>query len=103
MQTIFLWLIPPSFTLGTAMILSTLPTTEQFLYQSWNYVTQWRDRYDKPIFLGEFGVSEHADLESRCNWIEFFKHKIDSSGMNWFYWDWRWDFTMFLSHNISSD
>ncbi len=76
---------------------------EQFVSESWLRVANWKATYNKPVFLGEFGVSEHADAESRCRWVEYQGNKIDSLNIPWFYWDWRWDFAMFDSHTISGD
>ncbi len=92
----------PSFPTGMAFSSST-NWMESWLYDGINEINHWRDTFNKPIFLGEFGVGEHADDESRCQWISFMGHYLDSANINWFYWDWRWDFTMFHSHVISAD
>jgi endoglucanase len=76
---------------------------EQFLYTGLQRVIHWKDSFDMPLFLGEFGVSEHADADSRCNWVELITHTTDSMDIPWFYWDWRWDFSMFNGHVISED
>ncbi len=79
------------------------PFYEQFLFEGVKRVIHWKDSFDMPVFLGEFGVSEHAPAESRCRWIDFLAHKTDSMDIPWFYWDWRWDFSMFTGHVISED
>ena len=79
------------------------PFYEQFLFEGVKRVIHWKDSFDIPVFLGEFGVSEHAPAESRCRWMEFLTHKTDSMNIPWFYWDWRWDFSMFNGHVISED
>ena len=76
---------------------------EQFLYTGLQRIIHWKDSFDMPLFLGEFGVSEHADADSRCNWVELITHTTDSMDIPWFYWDWRWDFSMFNGHVISED
>src|ERR1043165_9583507 len=73
------------------------------LYNAWNTVITWRNTYNKPVFLGEFGTGVFGDAVSRCNWMEAFGNKIDSFNMPWYYWDWRWDFSLFHSNNISED
>ena len=89
----------PSTPLG-----ETFPGTfDQGLYYSWNTVITWRNTYNKPVFLGEFGTGTYGDAASRYNWIEAFGSRIDSFSMSWFYWDWRWDFSMFNSHVVSED
>jgi len=76
---------------------------DQGLYTAWNTVINWRDTYQKPVFLGEFGTGMFGDEVSRCNWLAVFGSKIDSFNMPWFYWDWRWDFSLFYSNTISPD
>lgn len=76
---------------------------EQFLYTGLQRVIHWKDSFDMPLFLGEFGVSEHADADSRCRWVELVTHTTDSMDIPWFYWDWRWDFSMFNGHVVSED
>lgn len=73
------------------------------LENAWYQVTNWQATYHKPVFLGEFGTGVFGDDVSRCNWIEYFGTRLDSFNMPWFYWDWRWDFSMFNSHVVSGD
>lgn len=76
---------------------------DQGLYTAWNTVINWRNTHNKPVFLGEFGTGVFGDDVSRCNWMNVFGSKIDSFSMPWFYWDWRWDFSLFNSNTISAD
>lgn len=94
----FSWASPP-MPLGT-----TFPGGfDQGLYNAWDGVISWRNTYHKPTFLGEFGTGVFGDAASRCNWLQFFGQRIDSLGMPWFYWDWRWDFALFKGNVISED
>lgn len=88
----------PSVPLGT-----TFPSLMTMLENAWYQVTNWQTTYHKPVFLGEFGTGVFGDDVSRCNWIEYFGTRLDSFNMPWFYWDWRWDFSMFNSHVVSGD
>lgn len=88
----------PSVPLGT-----TFPSLMTMLENAWYQVTNWQATYHKPVFLGEFGTGVFGDDVSRCNWIEYFGTRLDSFNMPWFYWDWRWDFSMFNSHVVSGD
>ncbi len=89
----------PSVPLGT-----TFPGAfDQGLNNAWDAVISWRNTYNKPLFLGEFGTGVNGDDDSRCNWLQFFGERIDSVGMSWFYWDWRWDFALFEGNVVSED
>lgn len=76
---------------------------EAGLALSWQHVLNFKNSFQKPIFLGEFGVSHYADSVSRCNWIEYLGTKILQNNISWFYWDWAIDFTIFKSGNIGED
>jgi endoglucanase len=89
----------PSMPLGTPFPSSF----DAMLYNAWKQVINWRNTYNRPVFLGEFGTGTFGDDVSRCNWIQLNGAKIDSFNMPWFYWDWRWDFSMFHSHVVSGD
>ena len=91
------------FPAGTVFPASPTTFYEQFLYDGINRVNNWRNTHHKPVFLGEFGVSEHADADSRCRWVQLMGANLDSTHIPWFYWDWQWDFSMFNSHSISAD
>jgi endoglucanase len=83
---------------------ATFPNNNDFLLRtSWQTIIDWRNTYNKPVFLGEFGVGVNADLDSRCNWINYFGKRIDSLNMPYFYWDWQYDFSMFKSNIIAED
>ena len=79
------------------------PFYENFLYESWRRVATWKATYNKPLFLGEFGVGSYADAESRCRWIEFVGDKIDSLNLTWFYWDWEGGFPIYKSQVTTED
>jgi len=93
----FAWASPPT-PLGVTFP-SYISTTEK----AWHDVVHWSDTFHLPVFLGEFGTGVLADANSRCNWIEYFGAKIDSFNMPWFYWDWKYDFSMFNSSTVSHD
>lgn len=93
----------PFYPEGTLFPTTGDPFYENFLYESWRRVATWKATYNKPLFLGEFGVGSYADAESRCRWIEFVGNKIDSLNLTWFYWDWAGGFPMFNSHVTTED
>ncbi len=93
----------PVFPTGTPFPIIPTSFYESILYEGMTRLNHWRDTFNVPVFLGEFGVGEYADAASRCNWIQYMGSQLDSTHIPWFYWDWRWDFTMFNSHEISAD
>lgn len=76
---------------------------EQFLYYGTESVVRWKNEHNKPVFLGEFGVSRYADSASLCHWLEYIGNIIYMHEISWCYWDWQWDFPLFHSHVIAAD
>lgn len=89
----------PAMPLGTSFPSSF----DAMLHNAWKQVVLWKQTYNKPVFLGEFGAGVFGDDASRCRWMQYMGAKIDSFNIPWFYWDWRWDFSLFNSNTISAD
>jgi len=47
----------------------------------------WGMKYRRPIYLGEFGAYEKADIESRQRWTEFIARTAEEKGFSWAYWE----------------
>ncbi len=44
-------------------------------------------RVNKPIFMGEFGAYNKADLDSRVRWTTFTRQESEKRGITWAYWE----------------
>jgi endoglucanase len=47
----------------------------------------WAKVHDRPVFLGEFGAYEGADMESRVRWTRFVAREAERLGFSWAYWE----------------
>lgn len=47
----------------------------------------WAKEKDRPVFLGEFGAYEAADLPSRARWTGFVAREAERLGFSWAYWE----------------
>jgi endoglucanase len=47
----------------------------------------WGKAHERPIFLGEFGAFEGADLESRARWTQAVARSAEQHGFSWAYWE----------------
>jgi endoglucanase len=47
----------------------------------------WAKKHDRPVFLGEFGAFQEADMASRARWTRFVARKAEASGFSWAYWE----------------
>ena len=59
-------------------------------------VADWARRNGRPLYLGEFGAYQAADMESRVRWTRFVASTAASRGMSTAYWGfWRCGFDLF--------
>ncbi|WP_157392044.1 glycoside hydrolase family 5 protein [Nocardia terrae] len=49
-------------------------------------IAAWATTAHRPIFLGEFGTTDHADLESRVRWTAFNRELAEERGFSWGAW-----------------
>jgi endoglucanase len=47
----------------------------------------WAKAHDRPVFLGEFGAFQEADMESRARWTRFMTREAEKRGFAWAYWE----------------
>jgi endoglucanase len=52
------------------------------------YARAWSDYYGRPVHLGEFGVNDRVDPDSRARFLAAFRHELDAQGIGWCLWDW---------------
>jgi endoglucanase len=47
----------------------------------------WAKKNDRPLFLGEFGSYQAADMESRARWTKAIRREAEKYGFSWAYWE----------------
>jgi endoglucanase len=47
----------------------------------------WAKKHSRPLFLGEFGAFQEADMESRARWTRFIVEEAEKLGFSWAYWE----------------
>lgn len=57
------------------------------LRRDFRKVDAWSRLHDRPILLGEFGVINLADEESRRQWTEAVAREAERHGFSWTYWN----------------
>jgi endoglucanase len=55
--------------------------------KSLDQAAAWAKKHDRPIFLGEFGAYQEANLESRARWTKFVTAEAEKRGFSWSYWE----------------
>jgi endoglucanase len=47
----------------------------------------WAKAHARPLFLGEFGAYQAADMDSRARWTRFVTREAERLGFSWAYWE----------------
>ncbi len=55
----------------------------------------WSKANNRPIFLGEFGAYEKADMDSRARWTAYVARTAEKLGFSWAYWQFDSDFVVY--------
>jgi endoglucanase len=50
---------------------------------------------NKPVFMGEFGAFQRADLNSRVAWTRFTRDEAEARGFSWAYWEYNGSFGIY--------
>jgi len=58
-------------------------------------VAAWASQNHRPIYIGEFGSYEKAELPSRLRWAAFVSRQIEKQGWSWGCWQFTGDFALF--------
>ena len=48
---------------------------------------QWSEEHRYPVFIGEFGSYEKADMASRVRFTQTMREEIELRGFGWAYWE----------------
>jgi len=60
---------------------------QSFVRADLNTAAQWGKANNRPIYLGEFGAYNKADMESRARWTDFVARTAEEFGVSWSYWE----------------
>jgi endoglucanase len=67
----------------------------QAIQRDFNGVQAWAAAQDRPIYLGEFGAYDHAEMESRLRYTGFVAREAERLGWSWAYWQFDSDFVVY--------
>ncbi len=72
-----------------------LPEEQQPIQRDFNGVQAWAEAHQRPIYLGEFGAYDKAEMESRTRYTSFIARLAESLGWSWGYWQFDSDFIVY--------
>ena len=68
---------------------------EQNVARDIGLAAAWGEANNRPIYLGEFGAYNKADMESRARWTAYVARQAEEKGMSWAYWEFCAGFGVF--------
>jgi len=73
-----------------------LDGNEQSVMDKLTIIKQWGDKYQVPIFCGEYGVyNKYADADSRCRYIKAVRVALKKLNIPGMLWDYNTNFSIF--------
>jgi len=60
---------------------------QRMILQQFDQVKSWAEKYDMPVYMGEFGAYAAADTISRYRWTDFCARSAEKYGYAWSYWE----------------
>jgi len=63
------------------------PEEKQSVIDDFQIAVDWARKHDRPLYLGEFGVYERADMESRAAWLAFIVEQAEKNNFSWGIWE----------------
>jgi len=71
------------------------PMAKAAIESDFKNADKWGKKYRRPIFLGEFGVYDRADMESRTKYLRFVVETAEKLEWSWAYWQFDNDFLLY--------
>jgi endoglucanase len=73
------------------------------LHEDFAKAAAWATRFQRPLYLGEFGVSEAADPRARASWARAVAREAEQQGFSWAYWQFVSNFGVYNTVKESWD
>ncbi|KPK80725.1 MAG: hypothetical protein AMS27_16240, partial [Bacteroides sp. SM23_62_1] len=73
---------------------------KQAIIDDFDKARAWSKEHQRPLFLGEFGVYDKAEMDSRTRYLSFIVDTMEGLGWSWAYWQYDSDF---IVYDIDSD
>jgi endoglucanase len=68
---------------------------QQAIIQDFEKARTWVTTHNRPLFLGEFGAYDKADMASRVRYTDFVARLAEKLGWSWAYWQFDSDFIVY--------
>jgi len=68
---------------------------KQAILRDFHKAQAWAEKHRRPVYLGEFGVYDRAEMDSRVRWLSFVTREAEKLGWSWAYWQFDGDFIVY--------
>jgi endoglucanase len=63
------------------------PDQVEVIQEHFDQVYKWSQENNRPVYIGEFGAHEKADMDSRFQWTSTCVKEAEQRGFSWAYWE----------------
>jgi endoglucanase len=71
------------------------PEEQKEITDMMDIVSQWATTHKRPVFMGEFGASNNADMESKIKYLAFYREQAEKRNFSWGVWSYNVGFSIF--------
>jgi endoglucanase len=71
------------------------PQEQQAVRADLDRAQAWSEKQRRPIYLGEFGAYDKAEMPSRVRYVGFVSREAEKRGWSWAYWQFDGDFIIY--------
>jgi endoglucanase len=68
---------------------------QQAILKDFDKAQAWAQKHRRPIYLGEFGVYDKADMAARVRWTSFVTRQAEKRTWSWAWWQFDGDFVLY--------
>ena len=67
----------------------------QAIKKEFDKAQAWAGEHRRPLYLGEFGAYDKAEMDSRVRWTIFVARQAEQRGWSWAWWQFDGDFVLY--------
>ena len=71
----------------------------QAVQRDFDKAAAWAKQHNRPLYLGEFGAYDKAEMSSRVRYIGYIAREAEKRGWSWGYWQFDGDFIIYDIRN----
>jgi endoglucanase len=68
---------------------------QQAIGKDFDRAQAWAEKHQRPIYLGEFGAYDRAEISSRTRWANFVARQAEKRSWSWAWWQFDSDFILY--------